>query len=830
MPFRITAFVFLLLLSSTVWAQRKATVFGIVRDSSNAVLEDVNVAGVGKSFGTITAKDGSFVLTVPSEETFQLAFSFVGRNTIYLEIAALQPGTSKRVDVVMGTATKLGTVVVEGAQEREKVSTMSIDPKSLEVMPNISGNFEAILKTLPGVSSNNELSSQYNVRGGNYDENLIYVNDIEIYRPFLVRSGQQEGLSFINPDMVNNVKFSAGGFEARYGDRMSSVLDVRYKQPRKFGVTTHASLMGGNVTVEGSSKNLRLNYIAGARYRSNNYLLNSLDVQGDYKPRFADVQSLLTYHLRDNLEISWLANYAENSYLIVPQNRETVFGTVTNALRLNIGFEGAELMRYRTMMSGLTLSYRPSNKVVLKFISSAFNTIENEYFSVEGAYRLDQLESNLGSDNFAESVANRGTGYFINHARNNLEATVVNIGHRGYYSSGAHNLQWGVQYQREIIYDKLHEWKYMDSADFSVPLLVNGNFEMNELYRGRVNMSSNRYTAYLQNAQTIHQASNMVFSYGVRTNYWDVNYQNVISPRFQFSFEPNRRHNRDIRFNNKGDSLLKKDVSVKAAFGYYYQPPFYRELRNLKGELNTDVQAQRAIHFVLGTDFLFDAWGRPFKFSAEGYYKKLDGLIPYEIDNVRIRYYAENSSQGFATGADFRVNGEFLKGIESWASLSFMRVAENLSNDSIVASDGSKKYPGYIPRPTDQRVNFSLFFQDELAKNPKYKMHMMLVYGSGLPFGPPNKHVYSDKQRMPPYRRVDIGFSKMIVDEKLPKDKRSGLTKTIKSAWISLEVFNLLQMNNTISYLWVKDVTNTQYAVPNYLTTRRVNLALLLKF
>ena len=814
----------------SVFAQRKATVFGMVKDSANAMLEDVNVAGVGKTFGTITSKDGSYVLTVPSEETFQLAFSFVGRATIYIEVPALLPGSSKRIDVIMGTVTKLGTVVVEGAQEREKVSTMSIDPKSLEVMPNISGNFEAVLKTMPGVTSNNELSSQYNVRGGNYDENLVYVNDIEIYRPFLVRSGQQEGLSFINPDMVQNVKFSAGGFEARYGDRLSSVLDVRYKQPRKFGVTTHASFMGVNTTVEGSSKNMRLNYIAGARYRSNNYLLNSLDVQGDYKPRFADVQSLLTYHLRDNIEISWLANYTENRYLIIPQNRETVFGTVTNALRLNIGFEGSELMRYRTMMSGLTVSYRPNNKVLLKLIASGYNSIENEYFSVEGAYRLDQLENNLGSDNFAESVANRGTGYFVNHARNNLEATVVNIGHRGYYTHKIHNIQWGVQYQRELIQDKLHEWRYMDSADFSVPLLVNGRFEMNEFYRGRVNMSSNRYMAYIQNAQTIHAGSNMVLSYGVRSNYWDINRQNVISPRFQFSFEPNRQHNRDIRFNNRGDSLLKKDVSIKAAFGYYYQPPFYRELRNLRGELNTDVQAQRAIHFVLGTDFLFNAWDRPFKFFAEGYYKKLDGLIPYEIDNVRIRYYAQNNSQGFATGADFRVNGEFLKGTESWASLSLMRVVENLSNDSVVNADGSVRYPGYIPRPTDQRVNFSLFFQDELAKNPKYKMHLMLVYGSGLPFGPPNKHIYSDKQRMPPYRRVDIGFSKMIVDERLPADKRTGLSKTFRSAWISLEVFNLLQMNNTISYLWVKDITNTQYAVPNYLTTRRVNLALLFKF
>jgi len=336
--------------------------------------------------------------------------------------------------------------------------------------------------------------------------------------------------------------------------------------------------------------------------------------------------------------------------------------------------------------------------------------------------------------------------------------------------------------------------------------------------------------AYIQNAQTIHSASNMVFSYGVRSNYLDINRQHVFSPRFQLSFEPNRQHNRDVRFNNRGDSLLKKDVSVKAAFGYYYQPPFYRELRNLQGELNTDVQAQRAIHFVLGTDFLFNAWGRPFKFFAEGYYKKLDHLIAYEIDNVRIRYYAQNNSSGFATGADFRINGEFLKGTESWASLSLLRVVENLTNDSVVGADGSVRYPGFIPRPTDQRVNFSLFFQDELAKNPIYKMHLMLVYGSGLPFGPPNTHIYSDEQRMPPYRRVDIGFSKMIVDERLTADQRSGLAKTFRSAWISLEVFNLLQMNNTISYLWVKDVTNTQYAVPNYLTTRRVNLALLFKF
>ncbi|MBX7205794.1 MAG: TonB-dependent receptor plug domain-containing protein [Bacteroidia bacterium] len=827
---KLLFFLSFLFLSLAGNAQINATIYGVVKDSAGVAVDDVIIGVVGKTYGTSSSEGGKYELKVSSGEAFQLAFALVGRTGLVLDIAPLKPGESKRLDVLIGSGSVKRVLKFQDSPDREKIGVITLDPRNLEPFPNITGNFETYLKTLPGVTSNNELSSQYNVRGGNYDENLIYVNDIEIYRPFLVRSGQQEGLSFINPNMVKNVKFSAGGFESRYGDKMSSVLDVKYKHPKKFASSSSLSLMGLNSMIEGTAKSSRFTYLLGVRYRANSYILNSLDVRGDYKPRFADIQSLISYDINEKLQLSLLSSYAENRYLMIPQNQETVFGTVTNALKLNIGFEGQELMRYQTMMSALTLSYQPTKFTVLKFIASGFNSIENEYYSVEGAYRLDQLENNLGSDDFAKSKYNRGAGYFVNNARNNLQATVINIAHRGYYSSKSNNLQWGLQYQHEMIDDKLHEWKYMDSADFSVPLLTNGNFELNQFYRGKANIESNRYTAYVQNSMVLHQPNNFTVNYGIRTNYWDLNRQNVISPRVQVSFEPNRAHNRKVRFGNLGDSLLKKDISIKAAFGYYYQPPFYRELRNQTGEVNINVKAQRAIHFVTGMDFLFNAWQRPFKFFAEAYYKKLDFLIPYEIDNVRIRYYATNNSKGYATGIDLRVNGEFIKGTESWASMSVMKVAENISNDSIVRSDGSVKYPGNIPRPTDQRVNFSVFFQDELRKNPKYKMHLMGVFGTGLPFGPPNKHIYNNRQRVPPYRRVDIGFSKMIIDEKMNETDRKGLSKLFHSAWISLEVFNLLQINNTISYLWIKDITNTYYAVPNYLTSRRLNVALMIKF
>ena len=808
-------------------AQKNATLYGVISDSIGRNIADVNVTVLNQNIFGGSNDKGAFQLQVPTGIPLELLFTYVGRQPYKMSVAALEVGEKKRLDVQMSYGVSLRTFVISEEREREKVSMFTIDPKKTEGIPNVSGSFEAILKTLPGVSSNTELSSQYNVRGGNYDENLIYVNDIEIYRPFLPRSGQQEGLSFIHTELVQNVKFSAGGFEARYGDKMSSVLDIKYKDPKKFAASVNASLMGVQSHVEGASDNLRFTYLIGARYWSNKYVLGTLDVQGDYQPTFYDVQTLLNYHVKENLTLSFLGSYAQNKYFFIPQNRETTFGTVNRAFRLNIYFDGADLMEYQTATGAVTLNYKPSPLTQLKLIASTFYSNENEIFTVEGGYRLSDIETDLGSDNFAQAKNLRGVGYFINNARNSIIANVSNIGHRGYHSIGKNNIQWGAFVQSEKIQDKLHEWYYDDSSGFSRPTLdTNGNFVLSNYLDTRLNLQSFRINGYVQNSQTINKTSNAVLTYGLRANYWSYNKETVVSPRVQFGFEPNRKHNRLVK-DKTIDSKIRKDWMVRAAYGWYYQPPFYRELRDFNGVLNPNIKAQRAIHYVLGGDLNFIAWNRPFKFVTEAYYKKLDNLIPYEIDNVRIRYFANNNSSGYATGLDFRVNGEFVKGAESWASLSFMKTQEKITD----ALDGQGKpiTPSYIPRPTDQRFTFAIFFQDYLRSNPKFRMNLNLVYGSGMPFGVPDRNRYNDVYRMPSYRRVDLGFNRVLVAENT-KERDNWWKRNIKSAWLGLEVFNLLGVNNTISYIWIEDVSANRYAVPNYLTNRRVNIKLMAKF
>ena len=808
-------------------AQKNAIIFGKISDSTGQHIADVNIQVRNENILSSSNEDGSYQIQVPAEKELELIFTFVGRNPFYIKVAPIGSGERKYIPIQLSYGISLKTFVIAEERDREKISMVSIDPKKIEALPNVSGSFESILKTLPGVTSNSELSSQYNVRGGNYDENLIYVNDIEIYRPFLPRSGQQEGLSFIHTELVQNVKFSAGGFEARYGDKLSSVLDIKYKDPTKFASSVNAGLLGVQSHIEGASKNLRFTYLLGARYWSNKYVLGTLDVQGDYQPSFYDVQTLLNFHPKENLSISVLGSFAQNRYNFIPQNRETTFGTVNRAYRLNIYFDGADLMEYQTGTLAATINYKPSPFTQLKLIASTFYSNENEIFTVEGAYRLSDIETDLGSDNFAQARNLRGIGYFINNARNAVIAQVSNIGHRGYHTIGKNNVQWGAFFQTEHIQDKLHEWQYDDSSGFSRPQLdSNGNFVLNNFLSTRLNLSSYRLHGYIQNSQTINKTYNAILTYGLRANYWSYNQQLVFSPRFQFGFEPNRKHNRLVK-DKVIEGKIKKDWMIKAAYGWYYQPPFYRELRDFDGVLNPTIKAQRAIHYVVGGDMNFVAWNRPFKFMTEVYYKQLDNLIPYEIDNVRIRYFANNNSSGYASGIDFRVNGEFVKGAESWASVSFMKTQEKITGVKDVFGNDIK--PSYIARPTDQRFTFAIYFQDYLRNNPKIRMNLNLVYGSGLPFGVPDRNRYNDNNRMPSYRRVDIGLNRVLISEDT-KTRDTFWRRRFKSAWVGIEIFNLLGINNTISYIWIEDVSANRYAVPNYLTNRRINLRLLLKF
>jgi hypothetical protein len=804
-----------------------ASVSGIVRDSTGQIMEGVTVTVPSINKSVVSNGAGYYKIEVNTNQAFQIKFSFVGSENQTYTVPALANKQKYELNVKLNLGLTLGPVQIKEERNREFVSTFTIDPKPLSALPNISGNFEQILKTLPGVSSNNELSAQYNVRGGNFDENLVYVNDIEIYRPFLPRSGQQEGLSFIHSELVKNIKFSAGGFEARYGDKMSSVLDIKYKDPKKAASSVNIGLLGVQAHTEGASKNLRFTYLLGARYWSNKYVVSTFDVKGDYQPSFTDVQTLLTYHFRSDLSLSVLGSYAQNRYFLSPTDRQTTFGTAKQALQLNIFFGGADLMEYRTATGAASLVFNPTRKTQLKLIGSVFYSNENEFFTIEGAYRLSELETDQSSSNFGRAKNLRGVGYFINNARNTIEAQVINIGHRGTHNKKRSSLQWGAFVQTENINDKLKEWNYLDSAGFAQPTLVGDSVILLPNYlRTTLALNTFRLNGYIQNSMLLQKASNMTITYGLRSNWWSYNNENVISPRIQFAFEPNRRYNRQILDSNS-QKKMRKNWVIKAAYGWYYQTPFYRELRGFDGTLNKNIRAQRSIHYVIGADMNFKAWNRPFKFVAEAYYKDLSNLIPYEIDNVRIRYFADNTSRGYATGVDFRVNGEFVKGTESWASLSFMDTKEIVSKQT--DKQGQPEAERYIPRLTNQLFQFAIFFQDHLPNNPSYKVNIMLVYGSGFPFGPPDRNRYNDTYDMPSYRRVDIGFTKDLIAED-SKNRNSFLKRNIKYANFAVEIFNILGVNNTISYTWLQDASAQTWAVPNYLTSRRINLKLLLRF
>lgn len=795
-----------------------ALITGKITDQQGQALADAAVFTSDNKYFTSTNSLGQYRLELPAEKNIRIIFSFAGASDSRV-LRDLSSGDKREINIQLDVLVDLKEATVQKGRERSLPGTLEIDPKTMARFPTASPSIEQFIKTLPGVSVSNELSSAYNVRGGNFDENLVYVNDIEVYRPFLVRSGQQEGLSFVNPDLVSNITFSAGGFEARYGDKLSSVLNIEYKKPQKQASTLRFDLMGVNLSAEGIAGK-RLSWLIGARYQTNRYVLNSLDVQGDYKPRFFDVQSWLTWKFNDHWNLGWLMSASENRFLLVPQAQETSFGTAVQALRIYVAFGGQELMQYRTLMNGLSLIYQPNQATEFKWIAAAYSTSETEHYTVEGAYRLDELENNLGSDNFAEARSTLGTGYFIHHARNNLYANVKSLTHLGRIGTGVGTIRWGLTYKNEQIDDRLREWKFNDSAGYSVGVEDNEPQEiiLDELIRARAELSTHRLMGHIQNTQILHLPSNFKVTYGIRSHWWSFNGQNVISPRLQFAFEPNRAWNKELRMRHPEyyDSLAKRDIVVRGAFGFYYQPPFYREMRGFDGTLNTNIRAQRAIHAVVGTDWNFKAWNRPFKFYGEAYFKELDQLVPYVIDNVRIRYYANNSSRGYATGIDARVNGEFIKGLESWVSLSVLQTKEDIR---YVNSAGEIMQSGLIRRPTDQRVNASILFQDELRTNPSYKMHLRLVFGSGVPYFFTGDIRYKEGFTIPPYRRADLGFSKVIIDQ----ENRPERLKFMKNLWVSMEIFNLLAVNNTISYLWIKDINNNTYGIPNFLTGRRLN-------
>jgi hypothetical protein len=836
---------FPLLLSSLFLAQAlaqdSATLRGVVKDEDGTPLYQANVVVVGAARGVPTNEQGRYELQLPAGDSVVVRISYSALLAQEFRLL-MQAGEVRTLDVRLRFPT-LGVVDIESERLRRVQGLEKIDPRLAKFAPTPLGGVESLLAGQLGVMMRSELTSGYSVRGGNFDENLVYVNDIEVYRPFLARAGQQEGLSFPNPDMIERMQFSAGGFEARYGDKMSSVLDIQYKRPKQFAGSAMASLMGGSVHLESTMMQQRLRQISGIRYRDNGLVLSGLDTQGEYRPVYTDLQSYWTFDLTPNTEIGFLGLYSRNRYNFVPQNRETDFGPFNQALRFTVFFDGQERTEFETFSGALNVNVQATRELLLKFTASAFRTFESERFDILGQYFLDELERDLGSEQFGEVVANLGVGTFLDHARNDLDATVYTFAHKGFLQLPKSYLQWGADVRSEVINDRLSEWTMIDSADYSIPLNSGNNLELDYVLKTRLNVESVRASAYVQNAWRWDQGADRwwALTAGVRGQHWSYNGQTVISPRVRLTYHPGWK-----AVSAEGDTL-ERDYSFWVAGGLYYQPPFYREMRGLDGTLNPDIRAQRSIHALLGMDRLFDIWERPFKFTSELYYKYLDDLIPYQLDNVRIRYLGTNNAKGFAAGLDMKLSGQFIEGIDSWVGASVMTIQEDLLDDFYyerynaagqlivpglvfdqTAVDSVRVEPGRIPRPTDQRVNFAMFFQDEMPRWPTLKVHLSLVFGTAVPFGPPNGERYADTLRSPLYRRVDIGFSKQLLGAS--GQEKSGFLGHISSMWVSLEVFNLLNINNTINYTWVRDVSGRNYAIPDFLTPRRFNLKLMAWF
>jgi hypothetical protein len=796
---------FLLFFVQYTNAQQLGNLTGKVVDEQGKALFSASVGIEGTTLGTVTDNEGNFILKVPAGKSLILTVYYLGYKT-YKQDIQLQIGETITLSVILYPEIKvLEDVEVFGIQQREN-TLVPINIKSIDQLPNTSGNIEAIIKTLPGVASGNELSAQYSVRGGSFDENLVYVNDIEIYRPMLIQSAQQEGLSFVNPSMVSSIQFSAGGFDAEYGDKLSSVLDIRYKQPSDFSGSASASLLGGSVHIEGASKNHKFTHITGIRYKTTKFLLNTLDTRGDYSPSFADAQTFLTYDLTKKLHFSVLGNYATNHFHRQPIERETDFGTLQQTFTFRVYYEGEEKDHFDTYMGALAIDYQPVEGLSLKIIASGFQSNEAVTYDLLKQYWIGL--ATRGSGGLRDSLINIGVGSSLEHARDYLNSSIYSLEHKGTFISDKGITKWGIKIQQEFIDDKINEWQLLDSSGYSIPY-SDEEINLLDVYRTSNTFTSQRAAAYAQHTIKIeNSAGQLMLTIGLRSQYWTYNQEVTISPRLNFSYIPANRPN----------------ISLHIASGMYHQPPFYKELRDRQGNLYPDKKAQRAWHLVSGIDYNFQAWHRPFVFTSELYYKQMTRVIPYKLDDVRLQYLPMYNAKAYAAGVDFRVYGEFVSGNESWFSLSLLRTREDIQNDFIIHSDNTVEYPGYYRRPTDQWLNFSLFFQDYLPSNPNYKVHLMVNYGSGLSYSGPIDSRPSDIYRLDPYRRIDIGFSRLIVRN---SQNRMG----IKSIWISAEILNLLDAKNKVSLDWVRTVEsefgiNAYFSVPNYLTGRIFNAKL----
>ena len=810
---------FSILYSSALLSQ-KATVRGVILDVFDEPIPSVNIT-FGNT-GAISDLDGYYLIEITANEDVQITYSHIGHKNVQATLN-LSNNEDYEFNPVMKTdIEQIATVVISGRENKRVEGITTLSPEAIRRMPSAISGVTSLLTSLPGINSNNELSTQYAVRGGNYDENLVYVNEIEVYRPFLIRSGQQEGLSFVNDDLTSSVDFSAGGFQAKFGDKLSSVLDITYRKPTEVQASLDASLLGVSVSAGGISDDGKFTGIVGLRYRDNSLFVNAKETQTNFKPTFLDAQTYLSYKFNNKLEFGFLGNIAINKYSYKPLTRQTNFGTLADPVALLVFYEGQEEDKYDTYFGALKATYVASQNYTAKFIGSVYQTQEQEYFDILAQYRLGEVDTSIGSENLGDVTFSEGIGSQLTHARNNLDALIVNLEHKGNATIGENEIEYGVKFTHEDIRDRVQEYEIIDSAGFSIrpPLVDFANLQPYEPFtseivpytniRAQNDVQINRLSGYGQwSRRTTIGSSDLWLNAGVRAHNWSVSGQDiqsitqtVFSPRGQVSLKPS--WDRDMLFRLSG--------------GVYHQPPFYRELRDSTGTVRPGVKAQKSIHIVFGNDYSFSLWDRPFTLNSEVYYKKLTNVNPYTLDNVRIRYRASNNAVAYAYGLDLRLAGEFVPGTESWISLGYLKTEENIDDK------------GYIFRPTDQRLKIGMLFQDYVKVVPNLKGYLNLQYNTGLPGGSPSyADPYNFQERLPDYKRVDLGVSYVLIDATRPKEE--GVFKYFKELTLGAEIFNIFDVQNSISNTFVRDVyTKVQYSIPNYLSPRVFNVRLTAKF
>ena len=783
-------FVFFLMVMQVAIGQ-SFTLQGKVSDKDGNPIELASVMVVSQGKLAMTNLKGEFHMQLHSADSVKVRFSMIGYKS--KERVLRRPQGKQTMLVQLLDDNEMQEVVVEG-KTKQHGTTEELDVDKVKQGPSASGNaVEEMVQTQAGVSTHSELSSQYNVRGGTFDENSVYINNIEVYRPFLVRSGQQEGLSIINPDMVQSVGFSTGGFEAKYGDKMSSALDITYKRPKRTEASLTASLLGASAYLGIASK--KFTWTNGVRYKTNRYLLGSLQTKGEYKPSFLDYQTYLSWQPSKRWQIDFIGNISDNHYNFQPEDRETNFGTLQNVKKFRVYFDGQEKDLFRTYFGSLSITRHLSPRTDVSLLASAFSTREQERYDIQGQYWLTQTETS----------ENLGVGTYMQHSRDYLKANVKSLKLMLQHRMGKHKIDGGLTYKIEQVRENSTEYEYRDSAGYNVPH-TGRDLRMIYALRAKNELNAKRIESYLQdtwNFQTRDSVPTLfTFNYGVRFAHWSFNGESIVSPRASLTITPGKNRN----------------LSFRIAGGLYYQAPFYKELRDTSvvngityATLNQSVRSQRSIHALASMSYRFEMMGRPFKFTAEAYYKALSQLVPYSVDNVKVTYYGDQQATGHATGLDLKLFGEFVPGTDSWLTLSVMNTRMRLNGKS-------------IPLPTDQRYALNLYFTDYFPGTTRWRMSLKLAYADGLPFATPHQELENNSFRAPAYKRADIGMSYRLIGS----DNRRN--SVFKNVWLGLDCLNLFGINNVNSYYWVTDISGQQYAVPNYLTGRQINGRVTIEF